>query len=234
MTESVEQSKALRNVEGFHVIIAASGMCEAGRIRHHLKHWLASPTATVLLVGFQAAGTLGRFLQEGADTVRIQGDDVEVYAAIRVLDAYSGHADGPELVDWLRRRGRPSTALFLVHGEESALASLKEQATKAGLVDTGDVIVPGIDEVFSVTRGEVRLTGRAPSASRARTCRGSTGTMTSHVSSSTSTLRCARPPTRRIGRSCSGGCAVPWRSSRRPWANRQACKWPMPQVRGCA
>jgi metallo-beta-lactamase family protein len=161
VAESVEQSKALRNVEGFHVIIAASGMCEAGRIRHHLKNWLASPTATVLLVGYQATGTLGRFLQEGASTVRIQGDDVEVRAAIRVLDAYSGHADGPELLAWLRRRGKPKAALFLVHGEESALAGLREQAIKAGLVETRDVIVPSLDEVFRVAREEVRLAGRA-------------------------------------------------------------------------
>lgn len=161
VTESVEQSIALRQVEGFHVIIAASGMCEAGRIRHHLKHWLASPTATVLLVGFQAAGTLGRVLQEGASTVRIQGDDIEVGAAIRVLDAYSGHADGPELVTWLSRRGRPNAALFLVHGENGALASLKDQVAKAGLVEADSVIVPGIDEVFRVAHGEVQLVGRA-------------------------------------------------------------------------
>ncbi|BBF92584.1 MBL fold metallo-hydrolase RNA specificity domain-containing protein [Blastochloris tepida] len=161
VTESVEQSKALRQIEGFHVIIAASGMCEAGRIRHHLRNWLANERATVLLVGFQAMGTLGRVLQDGASTVRIQGDDVEVRAAIRTLDAYSGHADAPELVAWLGQRGRPSTALFLVHGEDAALAALKARVTEAGLVAAQQVMVPGIDEVFHLARGEAQLAGRA-------------------------------------------------------------------------
>lgn len=118
-TESVEQSKALDFVKGFHIVIAASGMCEAGRIRHRLKNWLWREQGAVLLVGFQAAGTLGRILQDGAKTVRIQGDEIAVRARIRSIDVYSGHADGAELAAWLSARKPIRKGVFLVHGEEA-------------------------------------------------------------------------------------------------------------------
>ena len=82
-TETVDESKAIAKVSGFHIIIAASGMCDAGRIRHHLKRWLWHNGATVLLVGFQAQGTLGRFLEDGVKAVRIQGEEIKVAARIR-------------------------------------------------------------------------------------------------------------------------------------------------------
>jgi metallo-beta-lactamase family protein len=94
-TETREQSIALGRVRGFHIVIAASGMCEAGRIRHRLKNWLWRDAATVLFTGFQAVGTLGRILQDGAPSVRIQGEEFVVRARIRSIDLYSGHADGP-------------------------------------------------------------------------------------------------------------------------------------------
>ena len=113
-TETVDESKSIAKLTGFHVIIAASGMCDAGRIRHHLKRWLWQSKATILLVGFQAHGTLGRFLNDGVKSVRIQGEQINVAARIRRLDEYSGHADGPELLpradraaavaDWRRLR----------------------------------------------------------------------------------------------------------------------------------
>ena len=82
-TETVDESKAIAKFTGFHIIIAASGMCDAGRIRHHLKRWLWHRNATVLLVGFQAQGTLGRFLDDGVKAVRIQGEEIKVAARIR-------------------------------------------------------------------------------------------------------------------------------------------------------
>ena len=128
-TETIEQSKALNNARGFQVVIAASGMCEAGRIRHHLKNWLWRDGATVLLVGYQAQGTLGRILQDGAPRVRIQGEEIEVRARIRSLDLYSGHADGPELAEWMAKRKPVRCGVFLVHGEDEAMAGLRARGS---------------------------------------------------------------------------------------------------------
>ena len=148
-TETVEQSKALDFQHGFHIVIAASGMCEAGRIRHRLKNWLWREEATVLLVGYQAAGTLGRILLDGASTVRIQGDEVKVRARIRTLDLYSGHADGPELAAWIDERRPITGSLFLVHGEAEALAGLAARA--AALVPAQRIVVPGLDDAWELT-----------------------------------------------------------------------------------
>jgi metallo-beta-lactamase family protein len=145
-TESAEQSKALDDIKGFHIVIAASGMCEAGRIRHRLKNWLWRPDGTVLLVGYQAAGTLGRILADGARTVRIQGDEIAVQARIRAIDAYSGHADGPELERWLRERLPIAGAVFLVHGEVDALAAMKRRA--AHVIDEAKIDIPRLDSAF--------------------------------------------------------------------------------------
>ena len=129
-TETVDESKAIAKLTGFHIIIAASGMCDAGRIRHHLKNWLWNARATVLLVGFQAQGTLGRFLVDGAKAVRIQGDEIKIAARIRTIDDYSGHADGSELARWISERRPIERGLFLVHGEESAMAGLAKRISE--------------------------------------------------------------------------------------------------------
>ncbi|MCG5485503.1 MAG: MBL fold metallo-hydrolase [Sinorhizobium meliloti] len=155
-TETAEQSKAVDLIRGFHIVIAASGMCEAGRIRHRLKNWLWRDEATVLLVGYQAAGTLGRFLEEGASVVRIQGDDISVRARIRKLDIYSGHADARELTDWVRARQPISTGVFLVHGEDEALEGLRERLST---FLPGDCLIrPRLDSAFRLgARGAVEL-----------------------------------------------------------------------------
>ena len=134
-TQTVEESKALDRLDGFHIVIAASGMCEAGRIRHRLKNWIWRAEATVLLVGFQAQGTLGRILKDGATEVRIQGDEFKVKARIRAIDLYSGHADGPELAAWIGKRLPLRHQLFLIHGEVPSLLGL--QARLAGVLDAG-------------------------------------------------------------------------------------------------
>jgi len=148
-TESVDESKALEHVSGWHVIVAASGMCDAGRIRHHLKRLLWRPEATVMLVGYQAAGTLGRFLQNGQRHVRIQGEDIRVRAAIRSLEAYSGHADAPALIAWAKARMPIGGQIFLVHGEPDSRQALTQRLVAAG-VAPATITAPEIDDSFSL------------------------------------------------------------------------------------
>jgi metallo-beta-lactamase family protein len=126
-TETVEQSKAINRLSGFYVVIAASGMCDAGRIRHHLKANLWRRNATVMLAGFQAQGTLGRILLDGAERVRIQGEEFQVKARIRLLDLYSGHADASELEDWVRARLPIHKGVFLTH--EGTLGGIRLSGT---------------------------------------------------------------------------------------------------------
>jgi metallo-beta-lactamase family protein len=121
-------------------------MCEAGRIRHRLKNWLWREEGTVLLVGFQAAGTLGRILADGASTVRIQGEEITVRARIRSIDVYSGHADGPELEAWVRDRLPIAHAIFLVHGEDHAIAALKTRLRT--ILPENRIYIPLIDSAF--------------------------------------------------------------------------------------
>ena len=149
-TESVEDSKAIDRLEGFHIVIAASGMCDAGRIRHHLKRYLWQPATTVLFTGFQARGTLGRFLHDGAKAVRIQGDEIQVKARMRRIDDYSGHADGPELARWIAERRPIRRGVFLVHGEEAALNGLSERIAERS-VPASQIFIPLLDDIYALT-----------------------------------------------------------------------------------
>ena len=146
-TQSLEDSKRLDSVDGFHIVIAASGMCEAGRIRHRLKRWIWSEAATVLLTGYQAVGTLGRLLVDGARSVRIQGETYEVRARVRSIDLYSGHADGPELAAWVSARAPVRRALFLTHGEPPAMEALA--TVLQGRLSVA-VVRPALDQCFAL------------------------------------------------------------------------------------
>jgi metallo-beta-lactamase family protein len=146
----VEESKQLNNITGA-VIIAGSGMCQGGRIRHHLLHNLPHPRARVLLVGYQVAGTLGSVLRDGANHVRISGNDVPVRAEVRVLDSYSVHADRPGLLDWIKARGPVSGSVFLVHGESHALETLSTDISGASVAT--DVVVPMLGECWRTSAG---------------------------------------------------------------------------------
>jgi metallo-beta-lactamase family protein len=148
-TESVDDSKALNRFNGFHIVIAASGMAEAGRIRHHLRNRLWQRSTTVLLVGFQAKGSLGSLLEEGAKRVTIMGDEIKVAATIRRIDDYSGHADGPELVQWVKERLPVGRSIFLTHGEEQGQIALAEDLR--GLVPDECIIRPRLDDVYDLT-----------------------------------------------------------------------------------
>lgn len=160
-TESAEQSKAIDSIHGFHIVIAASGMCEAGRIRHRLRNWLWREEGTVLLVGYQAAGTLGRILSDGASIVKIQGDDIMVRARIRKLDVYSGHADGTELEAWVKARLPIRKDIFLVHGEAEALAGLRQRLS--GFLRPDQIVVPRLDAAYRLdAEGGVDISPAAP------------------------------------------------------------------------
>ena len=117
--ERVEESKALNDLPGGAILIAASGMCDAGRIRHHLRHNLPRAASAVLIAGYQAEGTLGRGLVDHAATVRIFGEDVPVRARIHTIGGLSAHADRSALLAWLQHFRQPPQQTFVVHGEDA-------------------------------------------------------------------------------------------------------------------
>ncbi len=108
------------------MIISASGMCEAGRIKHHLKHNLWREECTVLFVGYQSVGTLGRNILEGAQEVKLFGEAVDVRAEIRALQGMSGHADKNGLIAWLNCFEKKPERVFIVHGEDTVCTSFAE------------------------------------------------------------------------------------------------------------
>lgn len=121
-----DESKAINFEDCPKVIVSASGMCEAGRIRHHLKHNLWRPESTVLFVGYQAVGTLGRIILEGAREVKLFGESIEVRAEIARLTGISGHADKNGLLDWIQGfEGKPER-VFVVHGEDSVCEAFRQ------------------------------------------------------------------------------------------------------------
>jgi metallo-beta-lactamase family protein len=156
------ESDRLDRLSGWHIIMAASGMCEAGRVRKHLKRLLWRREATVLLPGFQAVGTLGRLLADGARRVSIQGEDILVRARIRSLDAYSGHADQDGLAAWAKARGPVGGTVFLNHGEPEAAEGLRARLVAEG-VPPGRIAVPALD-----TRYVIGPTAAVEQASAAR------------------------------------------------------------------
>lgn len=132
LIRSVKGSKSLNDLEGVAIIISASGMCEAGRILHHLRNNIEDPKTTVLFVGYCAERTLGRRIRDGAKRVNILGDEFRVNAKIEIVDSFSGHADHSELVDYYNRIGGAKTKTWLIHGEPESAESLKTALAQAG------------------------------------------------------------------------------------------------------
>ena len=120
LSRTVADSKAINHIHGTCIIIAGSGMCTGGRIKHHLVHNISKPESTILFVGYQAEGTLGRMIVSGMDTVRIQGEPRRVAAAIEQIHGFSGHADKRELFEWITSLKAPPKKVFVCHGEENA------------------------------------------------------------------------------------------------------------------
>jgi len=128
IAETAAESRALNSSEGSAVILSASGMADAGRILHHLKHNLWRPESTILFVGYQAEGSLGRRLVDGIKRVRVLGEEIVVKAQIQMLEGFSAHADAMQIVEWMRSITMPRPAkVFLVHGEGHAQEALKER-----------------------------------------------------------------------------------------------------------
>ncbi len=121
-----DESKQINFDETPKVIISASGMCEAGRIKHHLKHNLWRPESTVLFVGYQSVGTLGRAIVEGADEVKLFGEPIQVRAQVRQLTGLSGHADKNGLIQWITGFKEKPRKVFVVHGEDSVCTFFAE------------------------------------------------------------------------------------------------------------
>ena len=145
-THEVEESMALNQIRAGAIIISASGMCDAGRIKHHLRWNLPRSSCAVLITGFQAEGTLGRRLIDGARNVRIFNDEVPVRARLHTLGGLSAHADRDGLLHWLRGFARAPARTFVVHGEHATAAGFAERIKQE----------LGWTAVESAARGEVR------------------------------------------------------------------------------
>lgn len=158
-TRTADESKLINVTPGQKIIIASSGMCDAGRIRHHLKHNLYQKNATVIFAGYQAVGTLGRLLVDGAEKVKLFGEEIRVNAVIEHLSVFSGHAGRNELVDWVSAITPKPDRVFLVHGEEEALDMLAGAIRSLGY----NVTVPNLLDEVVLTDGRKDGEPEAPS-----------------------------------------------------------------------
>ena len=142
-TRETADSMAINRIEGGAVIMAGSGMCTGGRVRHHLKHTLWNRRNSVVFVGFAAHGTLARRIVDGAKRVSIFGDEIEVRASIHTIGGFSAHADQAELLAWHAKTGNPKTT-YLVHGEERSMQALAHKITNS------QVEMPGLHQQYEL------------------------------------------------------------------------------------
>lgn len=155
-TRTAEESKALNESNQSSIIISASGMCEVGRIKHHLKHNLWNPNSTILFVGYQAPGTLGSKLVNGEKKVKVFGEEITVNARIEYIEGYSGHADQEWLLNFVYSFIKKPKHIFLVHGEEESQEVLKEKI----LETTGiPVTIPDYGETYELN-DEITMTNK--------------------------------------------------------------------------
>lgn len=151
-TLNATESQALNTMTGPAIIISASGMCNAGRIKHHLRHNLWRPGASIVFVGYQGVGTPGRKLVDGATSLRLFNEDVAVRAKVYTIGGFSAHAGQSQLLDWVGKMTHPGMQVVLVHGEEAA------QTTLAGLLQERfqlSVSIPGYMEEMELKAGAV-------------------------------------------------------------------------------
>lgn len=161
---NVEESKSLNGDGVPKVIISSSGMCEAGRIRHHLKHNLWRPECAVVFVGYQAAGTLGRILLDGVPTVKLFGEEIAVKARIHSFRSLSGHADHSGLLEWISAFEKKPQKVFVVHGEESVALTFTEELKAKGY----QAYAPNYQCIYDLATDAVVEEGILPEVFRAR------------------------------------------------------------------
>jgi metallo-beta-lactamase family protein len=154
-----QDSMAINQQKGPAIIIAASGMCNAGRILHHLKHNLWRPGAQIVITGFQAQGTLGRAIVDGAKKVRIFKEEVAVRARVHTINGFSAHADQKELMAWIGNFKNPQMEIFLIHGEESTSLAFAQALREAFPFQ---VQVPQWQETLTLLPPQERATEQPP------------------------------------------------------------------------
>ncbi len=159
-TKTAEESKELNEKNESSIIISASGMCEVGRIKHHLKHNLWNPNSTILFVGYQAPGTLGRRIVDGEKKVKIFGEEIAVNARIEYIEGYSGHADQEWLLNFVYSFLKKPKTIFLVHGEPEGQIILKQKLQGTTQIP---VIIPEYGEEYELNE-EVQRLGRVREA----------------------------------------------------------------------
>ena len=147
-TRTAEESKELNMMNQSAIIISASGMCDVGRIKHHLKHNIWNPINTILFVGYQAPGTLGRRIVDGQKNIKIFGEDIAVKAQIEYIEGYSGHADQKQLLNFVKAFQKKPKHIFLVHGEEESEIELKQKLLEE--IDEIDVTIPEYGEEYEL------------------------------------------------------------------------------------
>ncbi len=150
-TVTAEESKELNEMDDPCIILSASGMCEVGRIKHHLKHNLWKPESTILFVGYQAVGTLGRSIVDGAEKVKIFGEEIAVNARVEYIEGYSGHADQEWLLNFIYSFHNPPKHVFLVHGEEEGQIELKHKIENTAGIKT---TIPSFAETYDLNGTE--------------------------------------------------------------------------------
>lgn len=146
-TRTADESKALNESNEPSIIISASGMCEVGRIKHHLKHNIWNPKSTILFVGYQAPGTLGRTIVDGAKKVKIFGEEFSVEARVEYIEGYSGHADQEWLLNFVYSFIKKPKHIFLVHGEPNGQLVLKNKIVENTNIP---VTIPGYGEKYTL------------------------------------------------------------------------------------
>ena len=157
IAQTADESKEINFDPRQKIIISSSGMCEAGRIKHHLKHNLWRADSTVLFVGYQAVGTLGRAIADGNKNVKIFGEEIQVKATVEQIEGFSGHADRDGLLEWIGHFPTSVERVFVMHGEESVSAVFAEELTRRGYA----AVVPGLYETYD-TESFARIPAVAP------------------------------------------------------------------------